>query len=90
MIKLVFEELRTGLTGIILVMKEGFMRWIWKAIQRISLIVFFFFYHFSKDLLQVLGVLYPDLITLLLWTGCTCGNRTLDDRMNIVWHDQRM
>jgi hypothetical protein len=43
-IKLVFEELRTGLTGIILVMKEGFMRWIWKAIQRISLIVFFFFF----------------------------------------------
>ena len=30
--------------------------------------------YFSKDLLQVLGVLYPDLITLLLWTGCTCGN----------------
>jgi len=75
-IKLVFEELRIGLTGIILVMKEGFMRWIWKAIQRISLIVFFlfFFYHFSKDLLQALGVLYPDLITLLLGTGCTCGN----------------
>jgi hypothetical protein len=34
----------------------------------------FFFYHFSKDLLQALGVLYPDLITLLLGTGCTCGN----------------
>lgn len=73
MIKLVFEELRIGLTGIILVMKEGFMGWIWKAIQRISLIVFFLIF-FSKDLLQVLGVLYPDIITLLLWTGCTCGN----------------
>jgi hypothetical protein len=44
-IKLVFE-LRIGLTGIILVMKEGFMRWIWKAIQRISLIVFFLFFFF--------------------------------------------
>lgn len=73
MIKLVFEELRIGLTGIILVMKEGFMGWIWKAIQRISLIVFFLIF-FSKDLLQVLGVLYPDIITLLLWTGCTGGN----------------